>query len=164
MNNARKAIKLMHDLGLGEVLKEMLHEEPGFASALGRSLNDKETHLVLDLLDLGWAMKTPVGFLDRAQQLELRAILLAWAEEPEFERVFVQALQKPPVDQQRFFNELAIPPRERAVVGQEARRLLLETPELARDPSALEKAVEAILVAKYPKAGMAEKVAARFSG
>jgi len=159
----RQSVKLMHDLGLGEVLKEMLHEEPGFAAGLGRSLNDQEIHLVLDLLDLDWVMKTPVGFLDRAQQLELRAILMAWAEEPEFERLFLQALTKPPVDQQRFFTELAIPPKERSVVALEARRLLLETPELARDPGKLEAAVEAVLVAKYPKAGMAEKVASRFS-
>ncbi len=163
MSNARRAIKLMHDLGLGHVLGEMLHEQPGFASALGRGLTDKEIHLVLDLLDLGWVVRTPVSFLDRAEQLELREILLANAEDPGFEHLFVQSLTKPPVDQQRFFTEYAIPPKERGQVTQVARQLLLENSELAREPQKLEDAVEAILKAKYPKAGMAEKVAARFA-
>jgi len=158
----RQSVKLMHDLGLGEVLKEMLHEEPGFAAGLGRSLNDQEIHLVLDLLDLDWVMKTPVGFLDRAQQLELRVILLANAGDPGFEKSFMTALTKPPVDQQRFFTELAIPPKERSVVTQQARRLLLDKPEYVMAPPALEDALEAILAAKYPRATTAEKVAARF--
>jgi len=158
----RASVKLMHDLGLGEVLKEMLHEESGFASALGRSLNDVEVHLVLDLLDLGWVMRTPIGFLDRPGQLRLREILLENASTPGWERNFVQALQKPPVDQQRLFTEYAIPPKERGVVVQEARRLLLSNPELHYGND-VEKPLEAILAVKYPKAGMAEKVAARFA-
>jgi tRNA nucleotidyltransferase/poly(A) polymerase len=159
----RASVKLMHDLGLGHVLGEMLHEQPGFASALGRGLTDKEVHLVLDLLDLGWVMKSPVGFLDRAQQLRLREILLENAEDPGFEHLFVQSLSKPPVDQQRLFTEYAIPPKERGQVGQVARQTLLERPELAKDPGKLEDAVEAILAARYAKAGLAEKVAARFA-
>jgi tRNA nucleotidyltransferase/poly(A) polymerase len=44
----RKSVELMKHLGLSETLKEMLHETPGFAMALGRSLTDSDTHLVLD--------------------------------------------------------------------------------------------------------------------
>ena len=138
----RESIKLMHDLGLGHVLGEMLHEEPGFASALARSLTDKEIHLVLDLLDLGWTMRTPVSFLDPAGLTRLRVILLEEAENPDFERAFMQALLKPPVDQQRLFADLDIPPKSRGVVTQVARQKLLEHPELAQDPKALEEAVE----------------------
>ena len=119
----------------------MLHEEPGFAAALGRSLSEADIHLLLDLLDLGWAFKTPVSFLDRNGQLRLREILLGNAEDPSFEKAFVGAIVKPPVDQQRLFTEYAIPPKERQVVSQIARRVLLEDPGLLK--SGLVEVVEA---------------------
>jgi len=135
----RESIKLLKHLGLSDTIGEMLHEEPGFAAALARSLSDKETHLVLDLLDLGWAMKTPFSFLKPAELIRLREILLGSADDPGFAKDFVQALMKPPINQPRLFEELSIPPKERGSVSQAARKLLLVDPELAR--SGLEDAV-----------------------
>lgn len=156
----RRSVELMQELGLADVLKEMLHETPGFAAALGRSLAESEIHLLLDLLDLGWAFKTPVSFLDRDGQLRLREILLGNAEDPAFEKAFVGALVKPPIDQQRLFTEYAIPPKERQVVSQVARRLLLDDPTLLGHR--LEPAVEAEIGKRYARATMPERVAARF--
>jgi tRNA nucleotidyltransferase/poly(A) polymerase len=156
----RRSVELMQELGLAQVLKEMLHETPGFAAALGRSLSEADIHLLLDLLDLGWAFKTPVGFLDRDGQLRLREVLLEHADDPAFEKAFVSALQKPPVDQQRLFTEYAIPPKERQSVSQIARRLLLDKPNLVSH--GLVEAVEEEVARRYSKASMPERVAKRF--
>jgi tRNA nucleotidyltransferase/poly(A) polymerase len=157
----RKSVELLKHLGLADVLKEMLHETPGFAAALGRSLTESEIHLLLDLLDLGWAFKTPVSFLDRNDQLRLREILLGNAEDPAFEKAFVAALVKPPVDQQRLFTEYAIPPKERQVVTQVARRLLIDDPTILT--KGLGDGVEAEIAKRYPRASLPERVAAKFS-
>lgn len=161
----RKSVKLLHDLGLGEVIKEMFHETPDFATAVARKLSDKEVHLVLDLVDLGWAIKTPVSFLGRQDQVRLREILLENATEGGFDQAYVAALTKPPVDQMRLFELFQIPPKERQVVTQLARQCLLNDPQLARQPRRLEEAIEAELRRKYPGAPLSPaKVAARFVG
>jgi len=161
----RKSVKLLHDLGLGEVIKQMFHETPDFATAVARKLSDKEVHLVLDLVDLGWAIKTPVSFLGRQDQVRLREILLENASEGGFDQSFMAALTKPPVNQMRLFELFQIPPKERQAVTQIARQLLLGAPALAARPRALEEAVEADLRRKYPEAPLSpEKVAARFVG
>ena len=163
-SNPRRSVVLMKELGLADVLKQMLHDEPGFASALGRHLSNGEgaidTHLMLDLLDLGWVVKTPFSFLDRAGQTRLRELLLANAEVDGFDWKLVQALLKPTVDQQRFFTEYAIPPKERQVVVQVARRLILDNPSLVSH--GLSEAVEAEIANRYAKATLPERVATRF--
>lgn len=134
--NPRRSIKLLQELGLADVLREMLQEDPGFAAAVGRSLSDKEAMLLLDLLDMGWAVKTPINFLDRAGQQRLREVLLGMGDAEG--REFVQALLKPPIDQVRFFTDFKIPPRERGKVTELARRFLLAEPELTSDGARLE--------------------------
>jgi len=159
----RKSVKLLHDLGLGTVIGEMCHETPDFASALARKLPDKEIHLVLDLLDQGWAVKTPVSFLSRPDQLRLREILLANASEGGFDRAFVDALTRPAIDQPRLFALFNVPPKERGQVIQHARQLLLGDPPLCQNPRALEGAVEEELRRRYGEAPLSPgKVAARF--
>lgn len=137
----RKSIALLQTLGISDTLAEMLEEESGFAAALARSLSDKDTHLILDLLDLGWTMKTPFSFLDKKGLVRLREILLMHAQDPSFVSTFVQALLKPPLNQPLLFSELNIPPRERGTLAQTARRLLLINPELSQN--GLEDAVRA---------------------
>lgn len=157
----RRSIELMQDLGLAQVLKEMLHENSGFATALGRSLSDANIHLLLDLLDLGWAFRTPVSFLDKAGLLRLREVLLSNADDPAFEKAFVDALVKPPIDQQQLFTAFDIPPRERQIVTQIARRLLLDDPTLL-GPRFF-AAVEAEVASRYARTPLPERVAKRFT-
>lgn len=159
----RRSIVLLQELGLSQVLKEWLHEEPNFASALGRSLSDKEAHLVLDLLDQGWVVRTPVSFLTREQQLRLREILLEFASGDDFDKRFVQELTKPNVNQQALFTNYAIPPKERQVIVQIARALLLADPLLNEHSNALNAEVEAEVAKRYQKLSTEEKVAARFT-
>ncbi len=159
--NPRRSIVLLKELGLASVLKEMLHAEPGMAAALGRSLNDHEAHVLLDLLDLGWVVRTPISFLDAAGQKRLREILLQ--ESPALGKQVVEALKKPPVDQQALFTSFDMPPKERGQVVQVARQLLLADPALAANPALLERKLEEELVLKFRPLTTAEKVAARFT-
>ena len=138
----RRSVKLLHDLGLGDVLKDLLQKEPGFATALSRSLNNKEIQLVLDLLDLGWTMKTPVSFLDAKDLQRFRAILLSHANDTNFEKRLVDSLKKPPIDQMRLFNEFNLKKQDRGMVAPLARDLILSDPGLVENPKKLEKAVE----------------------
>lgn len=157
----RRSVELMQSLGLSAVLKEMLHEEPGFAAALGRSLNEHDAHLLLDLLDQGWVVRTPISFLDRAGQLRLREILLENASSPDFDRRFVEALKKPSLDQQRLFAQYAIPPKDRQAVVQIARKALLADPHLVARPHDLLAQVEEELYRRYPSPTTV-RVASRF--
>jgi hypothetical protein len=143
MSKARQAVELLHDLGLGEILKEMLHKESGFATALARSLGNKEIHLVLDLLDLGWTMKTPVSFLKGPEIKRLREILLGHADDPAFEKRFLESLKKPPVNQARLFDEFQLKGKDRGKVMPMARTLILRDPDrFVSRPKELEAELE----------------------
>jgi hypothetical protein len=161
--NPRQSVELMHSLGLGEVLKEMLHEESGFAAALARSLNTQDTHLVLDLLDLGWVVRSPLSFLDRAQQIRLREVLLTHAEDPGFERRFLDSLKRPPIDQVRLFESYGLKGADRGRVTPFARVLLLEDPSLADDVTAWERQVEDEVRRHFKRGMEAQRVVARFT-
>jgi tRNA nucleotidyltransferase/poly(A) polymerase len=155
----RRSVELLKDLGLAPVIKEMLELNPGFAAALGRSLTETETHLLLDLLDLGWSMRTPLSFLSREQQARLREILLSYPEGDG--KDFVEALKKPPIDQAKFFERYSIPPKERGSVQTLARQLLLADPSLIWGWGGLEQMLDARLQKTYGPP-LAEKVAAEF--
>jgi tRNA nucleotidyltransferase/poly(A) polymerase len=155
----RRSIELMKELGLADVVKEMLVENPGFAAALGRSLSATETHLLLDLLDMGWSMKTPLSFLSPEQQTRVREVLLSYDEANG--KDFIEALKKPPIDQPKLFAKYSIPPKERGNVNNLARQLIIEDPSLVWGWGGLEQALEAKLSKTYGPS-LAEKVAARF--
>lgn len=155
----RKSVELLVQLGLSDAIKEMLEAEPGFAAALGRNVSEKQAELLLDLLDLGWVIRTPLSFLDRAAQQRLRVLLLALT--PSDGVALVEALKKPPVDQQRLFAKYSIPPKERNVVLQVARQQLLANPTL--NPQALEAQVEVELGSKFSEP-LTTRVAMRYLG
>lgn len=136
----RESIKLLVDLGLADTLREMLHDTPPFASALARGLSEADTHLLLDLLDLGWAFRTPISFLDRGQQVRLREVLLGLGDAEA--HGFVEALKKPPVDQMKVFEEFQLSPKERPIVNAIARALLLQDPSRAFNVPLLQAEVE----------------------
>lgn len=160
----RASVKLLIKLGLDEVIKEMLSDNPGFATALSRSLSQKETNLLLDLLDLEWAIKTPVSFLDRASQKRLREILFSHSDDPAFEKQFMAVLKKPSINQMELFTEFNIPKNERGSVIQITRSLLLDDPALAGNARKLEDEVGKVLAQRFKHASMAERVVTRYVG
>lgn len=151
----RRSVGLLHELGLGEVLKEMLSDEPGFAAALSRSLSEQEIHLVLDLVDLGWTVRTPVSFLSPAEHVRLREILLSHADDTAFEKRFLGMLKRPDIDQVRLFETYQIKGQDRGAIVPIARALLLERPELASNPQELEQRVEHQVQSRFGGRGQA---------
>jgi len=141
--NPRRSVMLLKRLGLADALKDMMKSNSGFATSLGRSLNDKDAMLLLDLLDLDWEMKTPISFLNKSGQERLRELLLGMDESDG--REYVKALIKPPVDLQPLFNEFPIPMKERGSIVSIARDFLLENPDLLHDPETLTNDVKSKL-------------------
>lgn len=138
--NPRKSLTIMQDLGLMDTLKEMAEEIPSFANALSRSLSDKDAELLLDVMDLGFAVKTPLSFLKEQARTRLREVLLGLPT-PEA-KAFYTAFLKPPIDQAILFDRYQIPPKDRKSVGDAARQLLLDNPDLATDLGRLQREVE----------------------
>jgi len=156
---ARRSVDIMDKLGLARVIAEMLREVDGFATAVSRGLSDVDIQLLLDLLDLGWAFRTPIHFLGRNDQERLRRILHGWeclrrigAGDPTFDKQLVGQLCKPSIDQERLFDLYDIPPKERGLVVKIAREELLQDPKLSGDPAALERVVERRLFARQTAA------------
>lgn len=138
----RRAVALLKDLGLDTTLKEMCEEIPPLASALSRALAPASAELLLDLMDLGFALKTPLSFLADKDRRKLRELLLAL---PEAEgRALFEAVKKPPLpDQEGIFQRYDIPPKDRKQVWDVARKLMFDKPSLALDPRELQEQTEA---------------------
>ena len=113
-------------------------------------MNDSETLLLLDLLDLGWVMRTPFNWLTPDGREKMREALLSIL--PELATTWVAALKRPDVDQVKLFDAYNIPIKERSIVMQLARKYLLDEPELADHPKALTGEIEQELAKRYTQA------------
>jgi len=142
--NPRESIRLLEDLNLSKTLIEIMKAEPGFASALGRTMADLDPLVVLDLLDLGWPMKAFLAQFSKEERELLRAYLTPLDEAAR--RKFVAGMNNPPVDKMRIFDVCSVPTSERGMVAQVARQLLVHDPSLMdRGPdlaAAVERAVK----------------------
>jgi tRNA nucleotidyltransferase/poly(A) polymerase len=138
--NPRHSVVLLKDFGLAPVIQDMLAAEPGFATGVGRALPGLNIHVVLDLIELGWGLKTPVSFLSAAERGRLREVL--WSNPTSFEVPFVGALKQPAINQERIFELHGLKGAARGRVIQHARALLLEDPSLLSEPERLERLVE----------------------
>ena len=140
----RKSVVMLQDLGLSDTLKEMCEETPPFAAALSRALSGAGAELLLDLMDLGFAVRTPLSFLSEPERRRLRELLLVLPESDG--RALFEAIKKPPLpDQERIFTEYAIEPKDRKGVWQIARGLMFAEPGLALNPRALQDQTEAVV-------------------
>ena len=145
----RKSVQLLVDLGLADALRDIQQDDPGFATALGHALNDSEALLLLDLLDLGWVMRTPFNWLTPDGRKLMRDQLLSIP--PELALGWVAALKKPAINQVALFEKYNIPIKERGLVMQLARKYLLNEPSLADHPNALTGEIEHELERRYPR-------------
>lgn len=143
--NPRQSIVLLQNLGLSDVIKELIVEEPGFATALSRGLNDLDIYIAFDLLDQGWTMATPVSFLSTPQVTMLRDALYRHEGDREFEKRFLGNLKRPVLDQVRLFETYSLKGKDRGALVPLARSFLLEDPSLVENPQRLESLVEGVL-------------------
>lgn len=133
----KKALLVMDDLGVIEVLKDMVQADKSFANTLSNYTRNRGIAFMFDLMDLGLPVGT-VGFLSGPEIKRFREITTPMDREEA--QAFRDALQNPGMAYQdkKFIPSLA---REMGVPGNKmkdfmpsvtaiARELLLENPKL----------------------------------
>jgi len=142
---AKKALSEMDRLGLLDEVSKMIQGNRAFASRLSGWAADKRVMYLFDLLDMGIPAGARLSFLSPKDRKRLREVA-ATMPEGEAER-FLAALKQPgkAVADKQFIPSLV---RERGLSGKEmgifakrvmeqARRLLLQEPDLLGNPRAL---------------------------
>ena len=145
----KAALDAMADLGVTEVLAEMMEENKQFGSTLGGYAHKRGLAYMFDLMDKGIPVGAPMRFLDGAQQKILRQITTPMDRDEALE--FLEILRNPGrVYSKAFIPALAasqgVEGRQMAqfmpgvtAIGREA---LLDNPSLAHNPTALMRLVE----------------------
>lgn len=143
---ARDALVLMQSLGLVDVIAELIQTSKGFRATIAGALaKDSDVQLLLDMADLGLPVQTPVTFLDAGQRARLREITVGMPSRDAQD--FLGALKVPPIDNMALIEKYKIAPKDRGVLATTARTLLLAEPELAAQPTKLNKLVDQALEA-----------------
>lgn len=140
------AIKLMEDLGLLDVVAEMIEDDPVLNSTMQNWASDKEVQLMFDVMDMGLVTPTQISFLDRNQQDQLREML------PELGATgssdLLKALKQPgrAVDMKSLIKEFGLKGSEIQQITNAARVVLLADPSLLKSKRKLTDAVRDELV------------------
>lgn len=152
-STVKKSLQLMQSLGLLDVVSEIVRASKPFQSYLAGVSQDLAVLLLLDMMDLGIgeAFKTPISFLDRSQHARLREISVDMT--PEQAADFVQKLRVPPIDNMALIEEYKLQPRDRGILSQVAREVLLNDPEMAWSLSSLQVRVETALEVRLSQEG-----------
>jgi Fe-Mn family superoxide dismutase len=145
----QKALVVMDDLGVIDVLKEMVQEDQGFSSTLTNYTKARGVAFMFDLMDLGVPVDAQVSFLTPAEQSRFRDITVSMDRDEA--QAFLDAVKNPGVAYQdkRFIPSLAM---EHGFKGKAmgqfmgqvtpiGRRLLLDDPSLRDDPNRLKDLV-----------------------
>ena len=141
---SRRALVVMEGLGLIAALREVIQESKAFAAYLaGQLMGNKDVQLLLDLADLGISARTPVTFLTDSQRMRLRQITVGMDHEQAAE--YLGLLKQPPIDNMALIEAFSIPARDRGILSETARRLMLDDPDIAWNLSRLQDAVSDVL-------------------
>lgn len=145
----KKALDVMADLGVTDVLADMMASNKQFRSTLGSYSQKRGVGYMFDLMDVGIPVDAPLKFLDSEQQKRLRG--LAAGMERDEALAYLEALKNPgnvydrkfiptlaaslgyTKKQMRDFMQVVIP------IGRDA---LLSDPSLKDNPAALMRQVE----------------------
>jgi len=133
----KAAIKIMDNLGLLDVVTEMLRTNKGFRNSMERWVSNRKVGFMFDLMDVGLSPGAKLGFLSKSQQAGLRVLALGMPEgEPER---FLDALRQPGrvMDSQALIKELGLAGKQIAKLSVIARELLLDNPDLRNDRARL---------------------------
>jgi tRNA nucleotidyltransferase/poly(A) polymerase len=135
---ARKSLKQMKDLGILDVLSEMIKRTKPMQSYLARQLKkNRQVGFLLDLMDLGVPADTPLtGLKLNARQLQrFREITLGMDEKDASK--YLDLLISPPIDNRKIFETLDLKGPDRSKMRPTAQMILLEIPSLATNPRKL---------------------------
>lgn len=142
--SARESLLTMADLGLVDVLAEMIQDEKPFAAYMaGQFSSNRDVALLLDLADLGLGSR-PVEFLEKDQQIRLREITTGMHRDEASD--FFDRLKKPPIDNMALIEEFDLQGRERSTPTKLSREVMLDEPSLAFQPGRLQSTVRTLLV------------------
>jgi predicted secreted protein len=146
----KKALVVMDDLGVIDVIKEMVQENDQFATTLGNYSQKRGVAFMFDLMDLGVPVGSAIAFLDGGQKRQFRQITAPMDRDEALN--FLDVLKQPGIayGDKRFIPELAEAHgyagkgmREfMPFVDDTARTLLLDDPSLAGAPGRLKRLVE----------------------
>lgn len=145
----KKALNVMEDLGVTDVLAEMMQSNKQFATTLGKYSHKRGLAYMFDLMDVGIPVGAPMRFLDAAQQKQLREITSAMERDDALE--FLETLKNPGrAYDKKFIPMLAM---RHGYTGTQmrdfmpgviaiGREALLDDPSLMGNPAALMRKVE----------------------
>jgi tRNA nucleotidyltransferase/poly(A) polymerase len=145
----KKALDVMEDLGVTDVLAEMMQSNKQFATTLGTYSHKRGLAYMFDLMDVGIPVGAPMKFLDPAQQKQLRQITTGMERDDAL--AYLEALKNPgKVYDKKFIPTLAMNhgysgSQMREFMGQVipiGREALLADPSLMDNPAALMRQVE----------------------
>jgi tRNA nucleotidyltransferase/poly(A) polymerase len=138
----RKSLKQMKELGILDVVSEMIKSKRPFATYLARQLSkDRRVAVLLDLMDLGVPTSTPLTGLklDPKQLVRFREITTGMDEKAASK--FLEHMLAPPIDNRRIFEALDLKGPERGKMRPAAQQILLDKPQLASSPKKLTELV-----------------------
>jgi len=161
---ARKVLGLMDELGLSQVIKEMLSEDKGFRTTISNAAKDFSPQLMADLLTRGWGKWIAPRHLSGELGARYAEVIMGLSEEEAV--AFSEVFEKPPVDNERFISEHGLKGADRSRPLSIAREALLNNPGLALDPSGINDIVGEILSNKISTAAinnLPKKLASRLT-
>jgi tRNA nucleotidyltransferase/poly(A) polymerase len=145
----KKALDVMLDLGVVEVLTEMIQEDQAFATTLSNYAEKQGVAYLFDLMDVGIPVKSILGLFTSEEQARIREVTISMPREEALG--YVGMLKNPGVayaDKNFVPNlarELGVKPKDMVTlmpkVTQAGRTLLLREPSLASDPALLRELV-----------------------
>jgi tRNA nucleotidyltransferase/poly(A) polymerase len=145
----KKALDVMEDLGVTDVLAEMMQSSKQFSSTLGKYSHKRGLAYMFDLMDVGIPVGAPMKFLDATQQKQLRQITTGMERDEALS--YLETLKNPgKVYDKKFIPTLAMSLGYKGkemskfmpgviAIGREA---LLADPTLRDNPSALMRQVD----------------------
>ena len=145
----KKALDAMEDLGVTDVIADMIREDRQFGTTIGNYARNRGVAYMFDLMDMGIPVGAPMSFLSAPQQKRFRQITTPMERDEALE--FLEALRNPgkAYKDKRFIPQLAQSKgyggKGMAVfmpqVVELARNVLLENPGLVSNPSGLKREV-----------------------
>jgi hypothetical protein len=145
----KKALDVMQDLGVTDVLAEMMQSNRQFSTTLGKYSHKRGLAYMFDLMDVGIPVGAPMRFLDTAQRNRLREITTPMDRDDALE--LLEILKNPGrVYDKKFIPMLAM---RHGYEGKQmanfmpgvvaiGRETLLADPSLVSNPAALMRQVE----------------------
>jgi len=144
----KKALEVMDDLGVLDVLAEMMEDNQSFRAAMNNYAKGRGVAYMFSLMDKGLPVGSVMGFLDGGQQKRLREITLPMDSDEAL--VFLDLLKSPGrLYDKKFAPGLArqngVDPKDyrhfMPQITEIGRQALLDDPELTRRPEDLKRLI-----------------------